>query len=119
MSRNRGGKILAHAPSLPRRIFHFLRPGFSLLFPLQVSEGGRAPTGAGADRRTLWPASRLGRSAVRRRSPANDAGRRASRRSTAAFARRGYSVSPVPGRASWVLGLSALAQSSELLAARS
>ena len=36
-------------------------------------------------RRTPWPASRSGRSRVRPRSPANDAGRRASRRSTAAF----------------------------------
>jgi hypothetical protein len=43
------------------------------------------PTGAGAERRTRWPALRSGRSLDRQGSPANDAGRRASRRSTAAF----------------------------------
>ena len=36
-------------------------------------------------RRTAWPALRRGRSPVRQGPPANDAGRRASRRSTAAF----------------------------------
>ena len=49
---------------------------------------GEAPKGAGAERRTSWPALRSGRSADRRRPPANDAGRRAFRRFTAAFARQ-------------------------------
>ena len=48
-------------------------------------EGGRAPTGAGAEAPHPWPASRSGRSLDRQGSPADDAGRRASRRSTAAF----------------------------------
>ena len=37
------------------------------------------------NRRTPWPALRSGRSLDRQGSPADDAGRRASRRSTAAF----------------------------------
>src|SRR5207302_11294135 len=52
--------------------------------PLKTREG-RAPTGAGAEAPHPWPALRSGRSRVRPRSPADDAGRRASRRSTAAF----------------------------------
>src|SRR5258707_13434220 len=55
------------------------------VFPRTQREGGEAPTGAGAERRTRWPALRSGRSLDRQGSPANDAGRRASRRSTAAF----------------------------------
>ena len=47
------------------------------------SEGGEAPTGAGADRRTPWPALRSGRSLAG--LPADDASRRAYRRFTAAF----------------------------------
>ena len=45
-----------------------------------------------------WPASRSGRSPDRQGSPANDAGRRASRRSTAAFREIEISLS-APGRA--------------------
>ena len=52
------------------------------LMTLAWSEGSRAPTGAGAERRTRWPALRSGRSLDRQGSPANDAGQRASRRST-------------------------------------
>ena len=48
-------------------------------------EGGEAPKGAGAERRTPWPVSRSGRSLQRKGSPASNVGRRASRRSTAAF----------------------------------
>ena len=48
--------------------------------------GGEAPKGAGAERRTPWPVLRSGRSLQRKGSPASDVGRRASRRSTAAFA---------------------------------
>jgi hypothetical protein len=54
----------------------------------------------GAERRTPWPALRSGRSLDRQGSPANDAGRRASRRSTAAFSfRRRAALSTAGGRA--------------------
>ena len=62
-----------------------LRPGFAQTLPSHAVRGGGAPGGAGAERRTRWPASRSDRSPDRQGSPANDAGRRASRRSTAAF----------------------------------
>ena len=52
------------------------------------NEGSRAPAGAGAERRTRWPASRSSRSPRRRRSPAGYAHRRAYRRSAAAFSLR-------------------------------
>ena len=52
------------------------------------NEGSRAPAGAGAERRTRWPASRSSRSPDRRRSPAGYAHRRAYRRSAAAFSLR-------------------------------
>ncbi len=52
------------------------------------NEGSRAPAGAGAERRTRWPASRSSRSPGRRRSPAGYAHRRAYRRSAAAFSLR-------------------------------
>jgi hypothetical protein len=52
------------------------------------NEGSRAPAGAGAERRTRWPASRSSRSPGRRRSPAGYAHRRAFRRSAAAFSLR-------------------------------
>src|SRR5262245_5923184 len=56
-------------------------------------EGGEAPKRAGAERRTRWPASRSGRSADRRRPPANNARRRAFRRFTAAiFGRPGSAL---------------------------
>ena len=62
-----------------------LRPRSVQVGPLTPYEGRQS-----ADRRWCgtphpWPASRSGRSPDRRRSPADDAGRRASRRSTAAF----------------------------------
>ena len=60
------------------------------------NEGSRAPTGAGAE--APHPVARLaaGRSPDRRRSPANDAGRRAFRRSAAAFSlRRRAALSPM------------------------
>jgi hypothetical protein len=88
----------------------FQRPGLGG-FPSQSKRGGRS-----ADRRWWgtphpWPASRSGRSRVRPRSPANDAGRRASRRSTAALVRRRAALStgggwvfaqaPRPSASSW------------------
>jgi hypothetical protein len=59
--------MLSQSPSFRGSV----RP--AALGDLPPSEGGEAPTGAGADRRT------------RRERPAHDAGRRAYRRSTAAF----------------------------------
>ncbi len=49
------------------------------------SRGGRSADRRWCGTRHPWPASRSGRSPDRQGSPANDAGRRASRRSTAAF----------------------------------
>ena len=49
------------------------------------SRGGEAPAGAGAERRTPWPALRSGRSLHREGPPAHDADRRAFRRFTAAI----------------------------------
>ena len=62
-------------------------------------------------RRTPWPASRQGRSSDRRRSPAHDAGRRASRRPAAALA---IAFRPSSVRATLVPG--DLAPISQLLA---
>jgi hypothetical protein len=56
----------------------------ALPLPLPKREGSEAPTGAGAERRTSCPPCGSGRSFLRKGPPANDAGRRASRR----FARR-------------------------------
>src|SRR4029077_11465364 len=66
-------------------------------FPLpEKSEGSRAPTGAGADRATWWLFSRWSPPPDRRRGPAHDAGRRASRRPAAAFSlRRRAALSPM------------------------
>ena len=66
----------------------------------------------GAERRTPWPALRSGRSLDRQGPPANDAGRRASRRSTAAFSVRRraalstaggwvFAQAPRPSASSW------------------
>ena len=57
-------------------------------FPSPKNEGSRAPTGAGAEAPHPVAASRLGRSPDRRRSPASDVGRRASRRPAAASSLR-------------------------------
>ena len=67
-------RIFCQAPGAPS----FSRPSHRV-------RGSGAPGGAGAERRTRWPALRSGRSLDRQGPPANDAGRRASRRSTAAF----------------------------------
>jgi hypothetical protein len=48
------------------------------------NRGGEAPAGAGAERRTPWPALRSGRSLHREGPPVHDADRRAFRRFTAA-----------------------------------
>ena len=48
-------------------------------------EGSEAPKGAGAERRTPWPALRSGRSFLRKGPPASNVGRRACRRFAAAF----------------------------------
>ncbi len=70
-----------------RRPFFLVVSGLTLSFlSPSISEGGEAPKGAGAERRTPWPVSRSGRSLQRKGSPASNVGRRASRRSTAAFA---------------------------------
>src|SRR5215216_555320 len=70
-----------------------LRPELWLLSP-QEARGAERRDGAGADRRTSWPASRSGRSPVPRRSPVHD--RRASRRSTAAISVLGPRFSSRP-----------------------
>src|SRR5437016_5282592 len=63
-----------------------LRPRSVQVGPLTPYEGRRSADRRWVrKRRTPWPASRSDRSRVRPRSPADDAGRRASRRSTAAF----------------------------------
>ena len=68
-------------------------------------EGGEAPKGAGAERRTPWPVSRSGRSLQRKGSPASDVGRRAFRRFTAAFCRHRAALSsgrcPGSSTSSW------------------
>jgi hypothetical protein len=63
----------------------FLRRPVAVRAAPGKAEGGEAPRGAGAERRTSWPALRSGRSPKRRGPPAHDAGRRAFRRFTAAF----------------------------------
>ena len=105
--------------SLPGGLDFLKGAGLALsLFPsLAKARGGGAPGGAGAERRTPWPALRSGRSPVRRRSPANDAGRHASRRSTAAFSfRRRAALSTGGG---WALGSSPPAVSQLLAGDRS
>ena len=71
-------------------------------FPLPKNgEGSRAPTGAGAD--TPHPMTRLAAGSISenaQRSPASDGGRRASRRSAAAFSlRRRAALSTAPSAA--------------------
>jgi hypothetical protein len=53
--------------------------------PEAAPRGGEAPAGAGAERRTPWPALRSGRSLHREGPPVHDADRRAFRRFTAAI----------------------------------
>jgi hypothetical protein len=77
------GSHSSQAPSFSRRVF--APEACPVFLPSRDVRGSGAPTGAGAERRTRWPALRSGRSLDRQGSPANDAGRRASRRSTAAF----------------------------------
>ena len=95
-----GWQILVQSLPLPRRISFFAAGVFAFLLVPSKSEGGEAPTGAGAERRTPWPALRSGRSLQRKGSPANNVGRRAFRRFTAAFQKRLSDRLTVPGRAS-------------------
>src|SRR5215216_6673674 len=76
------GRVLTEFQTAHRVLATPMRPRLAVL-PPQEARGAERRDGAGADRRTAWPASRSGRSPFRRRSPVHD--RRASRRSTAAI----------------------------------
>ena len=88
--------VSIQAPSFSRPV---LRPRLVQSLPSHHARGSRAPTGAGCGTpHPGGPPCGSGRSLDRQGSPANDAGRRASRRSTAAFREIEISLS-APGRA--------------------
>ncbi len=91
-------KSSCHAGTLHRSgaMLSGARPPVSPSTPGKV-RGGEAPAGAGADRRTRWPALRSGRSLAGQ--PAHDADRHAFRRFTAAFWCRAVAAAPTSGRA--------------------
>ena len=91
----------------------------SFLSP-SISEGGEAPKGAGAERRTPWPVLRSGRSLQRKGSPASDAVAGAPLGAPPRHLQSDNSaVSSVPGRASSLVSLRLVSPASSLRKGRS
>jgi hypothetical protein len=96
--------FVGEQPTLRRPFFGGCRATPLVVFPRE-GEGGGAPQGAGADRRTPWPALRSGRSLQRKGPPAQGTSTpyRGPARLSAlhrGICRGGMTASSAPGRAS-------------------